>query len=76
MRILSIETSCDETAIAILEAKKNSFRILSNVVSSQVKLHAKWGGVVPGLAKREHLKNLPLVLNKSLSKVKGQIQDQ
>ncbi|MFC1625378.1 tRNA (adenosine(37)-N6)-threonylcarbamoyltransferase complex transferase subunit TsaD [Patescibacteria group bacterium] len=64
MRILAIETSCDETAIAILEAKNKTFKILSNAISSQVKLHAKWGGVVPSLAKREHLKNLPLILKK------------
>ncbi len=70
MRILAIETSCDETAIAILERKKNSFRILSSVVSSQVKIHAKWGGVVPMLAKREHIKNLPLVLNRALKQAK------
>ena len=48
MKILAIETSCDETAIAVLEAKggiKNPrFKILSNIVSSQVKIHAKWGG--------------------------------
>ena len=68
MRILSIETSCDETAISLLEAKgglKNpSFKILHHVVSSQVKLHAPFGGVVPMLAKREHAKNLPLLLKK------------
>jgi len=70
MKILAIETSCDETAIAILEIKKTGsktgFRILSNIVSSQMKLHAKWGGVVPSLAKREHIKNLPIVLKKAL----------
>jgi len=70
MRILAIETSCDETAIAILEHKNKKFEILSSVVSSQVKIHAKWGGVVPMLAKREHLKNLPLVLKKTLSQAK------
>jgi len=75
MRILAIETSCDETAIAVLLARRSlgkggevKFNILSNMVSSQVKLHAKWGGVVPSLAKREHLKNLPVVLNKALKK--------
>ena len=70
MLILAIETSCDETGIAILEHKKNNFRILSNVVSSQVKLHAKWGGVVPGLAKREHQRNLVPVLNRALKEAK------
>ncbi|MCF7835720.1 MAG: tRNA (adenosine(37)-N6)-threonylcarbamoyltransferase complex transferase subunit TsaD [Candidatus Marinimicrobia bacterium] len=68
MRILAIETSCDETAISVLKSNKTNWEILSGVVSSQVKLHAKWGGVVPGLAKREHLKNLPIVFKKAISK--------
>lgn len=71
--ILAIETSCDETAIAIVECsggiKTPHFRILSNVVASQAKLHAKFGGVVPNLAKREHEKNLPLVLQQALSNI-------
>jgi N6-L-threonylcarbamoyladenine synthase len=73
MRILAIETSCDDTGIAILEIEgKNPpaggarFKILSNLISSQVKLHAKYGGVYPTLAKREHKKNLPLVLKRAL----------
>ncbi|MDD5463559.1 MAG: tRNA (adenosine(37)-N6)-threonylcarbamoyltransferase complex transferase subunit TsaD [Candidatus Moranbacteria bacterium] len=64
--ILSIETSCDETAIAILRSSKNGLEILTNQVSSQVKLHAKWGGVVPNLAAREHLKNFPKLLKMAL----------
>lgn len=73
MIILAIETSCDETAIAILKTprlRSGRFEILSNVVSSQIKIHAKWGGVVPHLAKREHIKNLPLVLRKALREAK------
>ena len=58
--ILAIETSCDETAISIIEAfggvKKPSFRVLANVVHSQVDLHKQYGGVFPALAKREHSK--------------------
>jgi len=72
MNILAIETSCDETSVAILKAKgglKNpSFDVLSNIVLSQVKLHAEWGGVVPNLAKREHQANLIPVLKKALEK--------
>ena len=72
---MAIETSCDDTCIAIIEAKGKksppSFKILSNIISSQVKIHAKYGGVFPSLAKREHLKNLPLVLNKALRKAKA-----
>jgi len=69
MIILAIETSCDETAIAVLETK-NGFKILSNIVASQIKIHAPWGGVVPNLAKREHIKNLPLVLKRALKEAK------
>lgn len=77
MIILAIETSCDETAIAILETprlRSGQFKILSDVVSSQIKIHAKWGGVVPHLAKREHLKNLPVVLKKALRKAKIKLE--
>ena len=68
MKILAIETSCDETAIALLEAKGGlqnpRFKILKNLVASQIKIHAPFGGVVPNLAKREHLKNLPILFRK------------
>ncbi|HEU0085889.1 MAG TPA: tRNA (adenosine(37)-N6)-threonylcarbamoyltransferase complex transferase subunit TsaD [Candidatus Paceibacterota bacterium] len=73
MKILSIETSCDDTGITIFEAKggttKASFKILSNIVSSQ-DIHAEFGGVFPMMAKREHIKNLPIVLDISLKKAK------
>ena len=68
MTILAIETSCDETSIAIADCQKSRCRILSNIISSQVKVHKKWGGVVPILAKREHQKNLAPVLKKALKK--------
>lgn len=67
MRILAIETSCDETACALVEIKQKTktsiphIRVLANIVSSQVSVHAPFGGVVPHLAKREHIKNLPLI---------------
>ncbi len=68
MRILAIETSCDETAISLLDASgglaKPKFKILKHLVASQVKVHRPFGGVVPNLAKREHLKNLPVLLGK------------
>lgn len=70
MRILAIETSCDETAIALVEAtgglRSPKFKILKNIVSSQIEIHRPWGGVVPNLAKREHLKNLPVVFQELL----------
>ena len=69
--ILGIETSCDETAISLLESdKKGGYKILSNVVSSQIKIHAPFGGVVPSLAKREHQKNLIPILETALSEAK------
>lgn len=72
MTILGIETSCDDTAIAILKADKKGLKILSNIVASQVKLHQKYGGVFPTLAKREHKKNLPVVLKEALKKARNQ----
>jgi N6-L-threonylcarbamoyladenine synthase len=63
MRILAIETSCDETAVCIIEAEGDfgrdfNFRVLGNSLVSQAALHSKYGGVFPNLAKREHAKNL------------------
>lgn len=69
MRILAIDTSCDDTCIAVLDDKN----ILSNIVSSQVDIHKEYGGVYPMLAKREHQKNLVPVLEKAL---KGMIKKQ
>ena len=71
MKILGIETSCDDTGIAIVEVKGKTwprFRILSNVVASQIEIHKKYGGVYPTLAKREHIVNLPIVLKQTLKK--------
>jgi len=73
MIILAIETSCDDTCISLIEipnpkSQIPKFKILSNIVSSQVKLHAKYGGVYPFLAKREHQRNLVPVLKKALIK--------
>lgn len=75
MKILSIETSCDETAISIVEiielSSKNyaiKFKILGNTILSQIELHKKYGGVFPALAKREHAKNLIPLLKKVLKK--------
>jgi len=70
MIILAIETSCDETAVAITKSGKGNLAILSEAVSSQIKLHADWGGVVPNLAAREHLKNIMPLISYSLKKAK------
>jgi N6-L-threonylcarbamoyladenine synthase len=72
--ILAIETSCDETGVAIIEVSGGSkdprFKILSNIVASQVAVHAPWGGVVPNLAKREHERNLTPILLRAIKKAK------
>lgn len=74
IRILAIETSCDETAIAIIEGGEDKkcprFLVRSSIVSSQVAIHAEWGGVVPNIAKREHQKNLVPVLLQALKEYK------
>ncbi|MDD3735432.1 MAG: hypothetical protein PHO31_03060, partial [Candidatus Pacebacteria bacterium] len=75
MLILAIETSCDDTCIALVKTYKRKssnarapmrFKILSNIISSQIKIHRKYGGVYPTLAKREHQKNLLPILIQSL----------
>lgn len=70
MIILGIETSCDETAVSIVEAEEGledlHFRVLGSAVNSQIEMHREWGGVVPNIAKREHQKNLPIVLEQAL----------
>src|SRR3989344_3150183 len=67
MLILGIETSCDETSMSVLQVeKKEKAKILSNTISSQVKLHNKYGGVYPALAAREHAKNIDKVLKLTL----------
>ncbi len=70
MRIVAIETSCDETAIAILECQGDEraaeFTILGNTLLSQIEIHKPYGGVFPQLAKREHAKNLVPILEAAL----------
>lgn len=74
MRILSIETSCDDTAISIVEFTDNSgkvtCKILADIVSSQTELGVQYGGVFPAMAKGEHIKNLPIVYEQA-TKIAG-----
>ncbi len=60
--ILGIETSCDETAVAVVEGR----RVLGNIVASQADLHARWGGVVPEAAARQHVERLHPILQQAL----------
>ncbi|MDZ4232137.1 MAG: tRNA (adenosine(37)-N6)-threonylcarbamoyltransferase complex transferase subunit TsaD, partial [Candidatus Pacearchaeota archaeon] len=69
MNILSIETSCDDTGVAVLRAQGSErprFEILSNVLSSQTEIHEQYGGVYPMAAQREHEKNLPAAIARAL----------
>lgn len=74
IRILSIETSCDETALSILTAEGGiaapHFTVVADALSSQAKLHAEYGGVLPNLARREHGKNIIPLLIEVLEKAK------
>src|SRR3990172_8173558 len=63
MLVLGIETSCDETGAAVV---RDGRRLLSSVVSSQVELHARYGGVVPELASRQHVEAIVPVLDEAL----------
>ncbi len=71
MRILAIDTSCDETAAAVTEGR----RVLSNVIYSQILIHKKWGGVVPSLAKRAHEERINFVIEEVLKKLKSQLRN-
>jgi N6-L-threonylcarbamoyladenine synthase len=70
MIVLGIDTSCDETCVAVLEVRGSRFDVRSNIVSSQIEIHKKYGGVFPTLAKREHKKNLPIVFKKAIKEAK------
>jgi len=76
--ILGIETSCDETALALVRAAGDlksgpKFEVIKEEVASQVKIHRPFGGVVPNLAKREHAKNLPLLFRQIFGTPKSEV---
>lgn len=75
MTILAIETSCDETSAAIILKQGKTARVLSNVVASQVALHAKTGGIVPEVAAREHIRPILPVITKALTTAKTSLQN-
>src|SRR3712207_5770791 len=70
--ILAIETSCDETAAAVI---RDGREILANVVSSQIDLHSRYGGVVPEVASRQHILSIAPVLRGALSSLPGGLAD-
>jgi N6-L-threonylcarbamoyladenine synthase len=78
MNILAIETSCDETGVAIVKGQKTresefSFTVQGAALLSQAALHAQYGGVYPNLAKREHEKNLPIILEQALRQAESKL---
>ena len=74
--ILGIETSCDETAAAILEENnKGKPNLLSNIVSSQEEVHKKFGGVVPELAARSHINKIDIIVNKAIKESGKKLKD-
>ena len=67
MLVLGIETSCDETAAAVVEDSGARWRLRSNIVASQVEIHREWGGVVPELASRQHVRDICGVVERALA---------
>jgi len=72
-QILAIETSCDETAAAVIEKNGRNVRILSSVVASQIDLHKKFGGVYPEIASRAHSEKIIPVVEEALNKIKPDV---
>ncbi len=70
--VLGLETSCDETAAAVLQGGR---QVLSNVVYSQAEIHRKYGGVVPEVASRDHLRKLPYIVEESLKQARVGLND-
>ena len=77
MRILGIESSCDETAAAVVAAEdaESAGAVLSSVVASQISMHGKYGGVVPELASREHLRAIVPVVRQALADANTSLND-
>lgn len=69
---LAIETSCDETSVAVL---KDGRQVLSNIISSQIDIHKKFGGVVPEVASRKHIENINLIIQQALDEANVTFND-
>lgn len=72
MKILAIESSCDETAAAVVE---NGTNVISNVINTQIELHKMYGGVVPEIASRKHIENIGAVVDKALADSECKLED-
>ncbi len=80
MTILGIETSCDETSLCLLQIdehgnNKLKYKVLAHSTNSQIEIHKEYGGVYPALAKREHIKNLPILFEKIINDTKFKIEN-
>ena len=76
LTFLGIETSCDETAASVVQENGDgTAKVLSNIVSSQIKEHEKFGGVVPEIAARAHIENIEFIIQQALEKSKKNIKD-
>jgi N6-L-threonylcarbamoyladenine synthase len=75
MKILAIETSCDETSAAVVSEAGGRWTIGSNIVASQVAIHREWGGVVPELASRQHIRDICGVVRTALDQARVQLND-
>jgi len=73
--ILGIESSCDETAVSVVQEENGKTKILSNIVSSQFDIHREFGGVVPELAARAHVEKIDLIAEKAISESKINFDD-
>ena len=72
IKILAIESSCDETAAAVVE---NGRKVLSNVISTQIDIHTLYGGVVPEIASRKHLERINQVVKEALKQASVTLED-
>ncbi len=70
--LLAIETSCDETSVAVL---RNGREVLSNIISSQIDIHRQFGGVVPEIASRKHVESITIILEEALSEARVSLAD-
>ena len=76
LTFLGIETSCDETAASVVQENGDgTAKVLSNIISSQIKEHEEFGGVVPKIAARSHVENIDFIIQKALRKSKKKIND-
>ena len=72
MLTLAVETSCDETSCAVI---KDGREVLSNIISSQIEIHRKYGGVVPEIASRKHIESINHIIQEALDKAKVNFRD-